>query len=96
MKAVTRAPWRLIWNQRGGTRLLYNLDIDAGETWNLARKHPDRMAALREELTAQTDVNARRREELRGDEPVRAVREEDLPADARKALEALGYVEANE
>jgi arylsulfatase A-like enzyme len=96
VKAITRAPWRLIWNQRKGTRLLYNLDIDAGETWNLAQKHPDRVAALWEELAAQTDVNARRQAELRGGEPVRAVREEDLPADARKALEALGYIEETE
>ncbi len=93
VKTIARPPWKLIWNRREESRRLYNLEIDGGEAWDIARRHPNVAAKLSAELTAMAEANAVRRAQLGGGE---RVREEDLPDDARRALEALGYLDTEQ
>ena len=59
-RAIRKGPWKLVvsFGRRGPTTRanarveLFNLDDDLGETRELAKQHPDRAAAMYEELTA--------------------------------------------
>lgn len=91
--SITRPPWKLIWDRRRRTKELYNLELDAPESWDLARRHPDRVDELTRELVERAEANAARRAAFRQGDSRAPVRQEDLPEDARQALEALGYVQ---
>ncbi|MBW2273164.1 MAG: sulfatase [Deltaproteobacteria bacterium] len=94
-RAITHAPWKLIFRSEGQAALLYNLELDAKESWNLAAKHPDRVATLSALLSERVATNARRRAQLVGEGAAASVSEDDLSEDARRALEALGYIDAD-
>ena len=79
-----------------GADRLFHLNDDAGERVDQRARHAERANALRSEVEALSDAHLRRQAELRSGAPVRSMREEDLPEDARKALEALGYIEADD
>jgi arylsulfatase A-like enzyme len=50
VKAITRYPWKLIWNQQTNEVELFNLRLDEQELWNLVKKHPRLARQLRVEL----------------------------------------------
>lgn len=51
--AVRQGNWKLIYNMRDGSRELYNLQSDVGETTNLASKFPDKVEVLSSLLAQQ-------------------------------------------
>jgi arylsulfatase A-like enzyme len=59
VKAITRYPWKLIWNQRTDEVQLFNLQLDEQELWNLVRKHPRLARRLRAELDARFQQSAK-------------------------------------
>jgi arylsulfatase A-like enzyme len=59
VKAITRYPWKLIWNQQTDEVQLFNLQLDEQELWNLVRKHPRLARRLRAELDAQIQRGAK-------------------------------------
>jgi arylsulfatase A-like enzyme len=54
--------WKYILDLREGVEQLYDLDRDPTEQENVAAKHPDRCARLRQRLAAWTDANRRQYE----------------------------------
>jgi hypothetical protein len=44
--AIRKGYWKLIYNMRNGTKELYNLRSDIGETKNLALQYPDKVKEL--------------------------------------------------
>jgi choline-sulfatase len=93
-RSITRPPWKLITRGEGQEPLLFNLEIDAGETWNLAKKHPEEVAALSLALSERVAADARRHAQLVGDTDKATISEDDLSEESRRALEALGYIDA--
>jgi arylsulfatase A-like enzyme len=66
LNGIRKGPWKLLFNgkeakEEGGTAL-FHLEIDISEKWNVAKKHPERVAsmkALAEEMDAEITANAR-------------------------------------
>jgi lipoteichoic acid synthase len=56
---VREKNWKYILDLREGVEQLYDLDRDPTEQQNVAAKHPDRCARLRQRLAAWTDANRR-------------------------------------
>ncbi|MDP6978112.1 MAG: sulfatase [Myxococcota bacterium] len=94
-RVIRDGPWKLVHIQSeeersaltGSEYELYDLRNDPGEGVNVARWNPDVVTRLREQLEAFHARDTR-------DEPGREVDLEALPAQDRKMLEALGYLEA--
>jgi arylsulfatase A-like enzyme len=93
VQAINRSPWKLVFDRSKRTHSLFNLNTDDGEQFDVARRHPERVEALASELVAASRARAARRDELLEGASAREVPENELPIEARKALEALGYLE---
>ena len=39
VRAITRHPWKLIWDQKSGEKKLFNLELDEREIWDLTERH---------------------------------------------------------
>jgi len=73
-------PWKLIQREGGGPARLYNLELDAGETTDVAADHPGIATQLASRLTRW--------------KAERPIRRDSAPASAeREALRSLGYVD---
>jgi arylsulfatase A-like enzyme len=94
-RAIIHPPWKLITRAKGQDALLFNLEMDAGETWNLASRHPERVAALSRALSERVAANATRHAQLVKEGDATTISEDDLSDEARQALEALGYIDAD-
>ncbi len=62
MRGVEVGPLHLIWSGYGPTVELYDRERDRDEQVNLARRHPERVAALSDEMDASVDYWAERAE----------------------------------
>lgn len=93
-RAISKSSWKLIENWRNRTRALFDLERDPGEHENVAADHRERVTAMSAEMTTRLRANRKRREAMQSGNPVESVNQADLPEDARKALEALGYIES--
>lgn len=51
--AIRKGDWKLIYNMRDGSKELYNIKNDIGETKNLSTQHPDKVKALSSLLSQQ-------------------------------------------
>ncbi|HEU4633083.1 MAG TPA: sulfatase [Flavisolibacter sp.] len=51
--AIRRGAWKLIYYMRDGSKELYNLQLDVGETKNLAAQYPEKVKALSSLLSQQ-------------------------------------------
>jgi arylsulfatase A-like enzyme len=49
-KAIRKGPWKLILNEKTGRTLLYNLEEDRQEHYNVAGDHPDEVESLKADL----------------------------------------------
>ena len=87
MNVVVRSgAWKGIWNADLDTFELYDLDTDPGELVNVAERQPERVAAMREHVTARyADCGAAADEQ--------AGSAGKLGEEALRNLRALGYVE---
>jgi len=82
---ILRGTWKLIAAPQEGRRELYDLARDPHERRNLAAADPERATRLAEEALALREVERRKR---LGDAAT------PLSAEERRALEALGYLDA--
>lgn len=82
--AVSDGRWRLVWRADGSEPELYDVQADPAEEHDLARDEPERVAALRAAHDAY--LAARSAADTAGVEM-------ELDAEARQALEDLGYVD---
>ena len=58
--AIRNGPWKLIERYEDGTVHLFNLDEDIGEKTDVAKEHPERVAAMRGDLHKwYTEVDAK-------------------------------------
>ena len=69
VKAITRYPWKLIWNQQTNQTQLFNLKRDKEEVWDLAKKHPRLAWQLRAELQARAEGSESQPLDLRPGQP---------------------------
>jgi len=89
--ALIAHPWKLIRDGASGRSALFDLRGDPRERRDLAAVEARRVDALNRELAARAEANARQRARLGGE--AAPVPSDALPAEARQALEALGYLE---
>ncbi len=93
-RSMSQSSWKLIENWRNGSRALFDLDRDPGETKNLISENRERVSAMSAEMLRLRRAHRQRREAMRSGAPVQTTPATDLPDDARKALEALGYLDS--
>jgi arylsulfatase len=89
--ALRAGPWKYfrIEDREGGIRdALYHLESDPFELQDVAARHPERTAALRRAVEAQTRALAARGEVLRAGRPAET---RPLAPELQQQLEALGY-----
>ena len=82
--ALRRDSLKLIYDSRSGTRHLYDLDKDPGETTDIAEKRPNALLSF--------EANLRREIKKRSSLPAYEENRDGLPDDQRDQLRALGYL----
>jgi len=92
MASVRTGHWKLVWDFASDTRKLYDVR-EPGEREDLAATAPTRVEAMSRELEAHLAEAEAQRDALIGDAPASAVVPEDLPAEQRRLLIELGYLE---
>jgi len=92
LRSIRSDGWKLIWGS-DGRHELYHVDVDPGETQNLAAAEPERVAQLTARLETRLTELGGRPFRL-ADEPPPAGAEGFAGVDdaTRRALESLGYV----
>jgi arylsulfatase A-like enzyme len=90
LSAVTRAPWKLVWDRRRDRHALFDLEAGPGEHRNVFTEHPEVAQALSSVLEAEEREVHRDRARL--SETVFTT-SAGMPRSVLEGLRALGYVD---
>ncbi len=93
-KALVTDTWKLVFDAGSGQRALYDLREAPFETIDRSREHPELVEKLFRSLSELSEANLATHRRLFPDGLDATALEVDLPPDSRRALEALGYIEA--
>jgi len=85
--------WKLIWDRNSEQRFLFDLELDPGETRDLARDEPDRLREISDLVRERRRAGEARAIALGFEADTKRASPKRLADDQRRLLEELGYTE---
>jgi hypothetical protein len=95
-KALVTDRWKLIVGATSGGKALYDLGEAPFEATDRSRRHPERTEALFGSLVERSEASVARRRRLLPEGLDATAPAAELPLDSKRALQALGYIEADD